>query len=180
MNINNFVKILNEKNIVGLLNLALLLTNEKREFDSSSSTLAYDLRDKIKRIGNLRGLEIVFDNNKLSFVIENIKCEIKSYNHRKKAMNRNDQVVPKQCFLFTDNNKDLIDTCSCVSIGHITNANRKKFFDVFIEYRAQNGEMYLVDLLTANIDGNISTEDNEYIPTFFNPKKQAKELLENE
>lgn len=180
MKIQELIKILKEKDIVSILNHALSLTNEKREFDSSGSTLAYDLRDKIKRIGNMRGVEIIFDNNKLAFIVANIRCEIKSYNNRKKTPHKNDQFVPMQCCLFLDENKDSVDVYSPIIIGHITNKSRKNFYDIFIEYKSQNGLIYSVDLLSDNMNDNIYTNNNDEVPTFFKPKKGTDKKLENE
>lgn len=180
MKIQEFIKILNEKDIVSILRYALSLTNEKREFDSSGSTLAYDLRDKIKRIGNMRGVEIIFENNKLAFVVANIRCEIKSYNNRKKTKYKNDQSAPRQCYLFSDENKDSIDVCSPIVIGHITNKFRTNFYDIFVEYKSQNSLIYSVDLLNDNVNDNISTDSNDEVPSFFKPKKGTDKKLENE
>ena len=180
MKIQEFVEIIKKKNIISILNHALSLTNEKREFDSSGSTLAYDLRDKIKRIGNMRGIEISFENNKLTFSIGNTKCEIKSYNNRKKVKYTNNQFVPIQGCLFADENKDFIDIYSPIVIGHITNKPRKKFHDIFVEYKSQNGLRYSVDMLSENISDNISTNSTDTVPSFFKPKKGTIRKNENE
>lgn len=181
MDIKIIIKKLQECNINGILNQALSTTNEKREFDSSGATLAYDLRDKIKRIGNLHGLPIVFKSNKLVFVMSGIEFEIKSYNFKKKPSYENNQSMPKQRSLFENGDKNFVDLSSNIIIGHRTNGPRKKFNDIFLEYRAMDGLVYSVDLDTGIINTNIINADsnNEEVPTFFKPKNRDKRT-ENE
>ncbi len=183
MKIKNLIELLKNIKCIDLLNNALSLVNARREPDSSGSTLAFDTRDKIRRIGQTNGFNLDFENNKLILKIEEYVFEITSFNNKKNKALSNNQTAPIQLSVFGNkDNKNILDNTVNNIIGLKTDKARRKFTDIFLVYKSINGLKYSVDLINEFANANpviVDTNIEDTKPSFFQPKKFNENIIEN-
>lgn len=173
----NIIEKLNKLNVVARFKHALNKVNEKRDTDTTNATIAFDLRDKIKQMGRLNGLNIYFDeHSRLILKTDFGIFKISSYNNKKRQALQNDDIPETQLSLFEGKDNPIGN--QLFEIGIVTNKSRRKFEEIFFKYKAQNDTNYFSSLLKEASIEKFSTEKaadtSDYIPEFAKPKKQKE------
>lgn len=176
------LKHLKEINIKDRLEAALIILNERRETDETNISLAFQHRDRIRRVFLSSGLDIDFVCNKLVLKTVVGTFEIKSYNNKPKVSETNNVIKNVQLSLLPPGDKDTILEGSILEICYELDQMRRNYSDLFFQYTVANNSKYSVDLM--NIDEIMTTEENtaedlEYKPKFIKPKADSINRIEN-